>query len=380
MDRNQQDGNRPLIGRRVLIVSHGFQSAYERGFTNALASNGAGIVLAGSDKTELSRLHPATVVRNIRGSQDASRPKWKKAWNMLCYHARLIRLAWDERRSTIHVIGLTDFAAITGILEALYFRAVARKYMLTVHNLLPHDRTGWWYRAVYKLVYRIPHQLVVHTHTMADELSTGFQVASKRMVVMEHGCELDDGLMLASRAPRAPRQHEVRLLFFGGVAPYKGLDLLLQSMALLPPQFNLRICGYCRSEVLATELRQQMEGLGSRHPTTWRNEYVSDQDMAAEMNDADILVMPYRHIDQSGVIFQAMKFGVPVVATRVGELARLVTPQSGEICEPNDVPALAHAIQTLAARLHLLSRESIAALAAAYDWRYTVRVLENAYA
>ncbi len=366
-----------LVGRRMLIVYHGFQSAYERGFTNALASNGAVAVLAASDKTELSRLHPAVEVRNIRGSQDARRPKWQKVWNMLCYHSRLLRLAWHERRSTIHIIGLTDFAVLTGFVEALYFRAVAQKYILTVHNLLPHDTTSWWHRSIYRLVYRVPHQLVVHTNTMADDLVTEFQVGRDRIVVMEHGCELGDGL---ARVNRPPRPHEVRLLFFGGVAPYKGLDILLESMTQLPRHFVLRICGYCRSAELAMAIQGQIAKLGPSHRVTWRNEYVSDQAMADEMNDADMLVMPYRHIDQSGVIFQAMKFGVPVVATRVGELSRIVSSEFGEVCESNDVLALASAIQRLAERLHVVSRDQIAAFAASYDWRHTVRALENIYA
>ena len=102
--------------------------------------------------------------------------------------------------------------------------------------------------------------------------------------------------------------------------------------------------------------------------------------MANALTWADMLVMPYRHIDQSGVLFQALKFGVPVVATRVGEFASIITPEIGELCDPGEAGTLAEAISQLADRIDKISRERITAMASKYDWGCTVRVLGPCYA
>ena len=102
--------------------------------------------------------------------------------------------------------------------------------------------------------------------------------------------------------------------------------------------------------------------------------------MEALFAAADLVVLPYRHIDQSGVLFQAMRFGVPVVASRVGEFEADVTLELGELAKPGDINDLVDALERWAARRHAISRERIRTLAKSYEWPKTVKVLRTAYA
>ncbi len=62
---------------------------------------------------------------------------------------------------------------------------------------------------------------------------------------------------------------------------------------------------------------------------------------------ADVLALPYREIFQSGVLFLGYSFGLPVVATDVGELKKdIVEGRTGFICRPRDPESLAAAIET----------------------------------
>jgi len=366
-----------IAGKQVLIVSHGFQSAYERGFCNALVDNGAKVKLIASDKTDQSAIRRGIHICNIRGSQDPARSLWKKIVNMVKYHLKLVLLVYETRPLNLHVIGLTDYPVLTGIVEGILFRFCSHNYVLTVHNVLPHGAHNWWNRLVYKRLYRVPHHVIVHTQSMADQLTGDFCIPKERVIVMEHGCEFDKDIVAVDRAKTWP---ELRILFFGGIAQYKGLDVLLNAVPSLPTDFQLRICGYCRSKSLEADIRLRIKAASAFHVIDWRNEYVSDTAVAESMHWADILVMPYRHIDQSGVIFQALKFGVPVVASRVGELHRLVTADVGETCKPDDSESLAIAINRLARRIDKVSRGAIASNAKRYDWGLTVRAMGNAYA
>ena len=76
-------------GRPVVLVSHGFQTNYERGFTNGLADAGVAVTLVSSDRTDYAGLRPGIHTVNLRGSQEEDRPGWAKALNMLRYHLGL---------------------------------------------------------------------------------------------------------------------------------------------------------------------------------------------------------------------------------------------------------------------------------------------------
>ena len=66
----------------VLVVSHGYENIYERGFCNGLHDAGFGFVLVSSDQTDYRGLRPGTNTLNLRGSQGADRTPWQKAANL----------------------------------------------------------------------------------------------------------------------------------------------------------------------------------------------------------------------------------------------------------------------------------------------------------
>jgi glycosyltransferase involved in cell wall biosynthesis len=93
------------------------------------------------------------------------------------------------------------------------------------------------------------------------------------------------------------------------------------------------------------------------------------------MQMADCMAMPYRHIDQSGVLFMALSASLPVVATNVGSIANYL--QAGEVVPVGDVPAFSAAlIKTLDATA--AGRQASSACAR-YEWRNTVAPLVQRY-
>jgi hypothetical protein len=145
----------------VILLSNGFQAEYEAGFANGLARAGVNAVLLGSDTTLVDRLDPGVHCVNLRGSQDPSRPWRVKTVNILHYFRAYLRLVRKADSAVVHVIGLFSLrSTLAQLIEALVLRCVSRGFVLTVHNLLPHDAETRVNYAIFWFIYRLPDVLV----------------------------------------------------------------------------------------------------------------------------------------------------------------------------------------------------------------------------
>jgi len=360
----------------VICVSHGFQTNYERGFCNGLAARGVVVTLIGSDRSDTAGLLPGVTALNLRGSQEEDRPRRTKALNLLRYHARLMLHALRHRDATLHVMGLLAPLFGCGVVQGLWFRALCRRYVLTVHDVLPHEQHTAYSRRVCGWAYRLPQRVVVHTPRMKQRLVNEFGLAPQRVVVMEHGIE---PARAATPITDPPPGALPLLLVFGIVVPRKGIDLLLEALRDIAFPFRLVIAGHGPDEAYRQRLRSLLAEHPQRAQVEWRDGFVPEPDMEQLFRDAALLVLPYRYIDQSGVLFQALRFGTPVLATRVGQFEHYVPPEGGELAEPGAAAPLREALLRWHARCNVLSRARIREIGRAYEWPVTVMALRDAY-
>lgn len=138
------------------------------------------------------------------------------------------------------------------------------------------------------------------------------------------------------------------LLFFGFIRRYKGLDVLLDAMALVRdrhPRARLVVAGeFYDDEAMYREQirRQRLEDV-----VLLESRYIADEEIPIFFSAADVVVQPYRTATQSGVAGTAAGFGVPVITTDVGGLAEVVPHgEAGLIVPPDDAVALAESIST----------------------------------
>lgn len=374
-------------GFDVVLVSNGFQNEYEIGFSNGLAGCGLRPALVCSDNLPLDRLAAGVTPVNLRGSQRPDRSPWRKAANILRYWLALHCLLRRQAARTVHVIGLfTLRKPLVDLLEAVALRLSARRFVLTVHNLLPHDAHSRINHALFWLLYRLPHALVVHTPRMRAQLGVQFGVPPGRVTVMEHGVDRlmppDDQGAALLRARLALPQGRPVMLFFGGIARYKGLDQLVDAMLQAPTGAALPlliVAGACQDAVLRATLRQSLGRLVDAGHARWVDGFVPDDEVPAYFHTADVLVMPYRHIDQSGVLFMALSTGLPVVATDVGSLADYVPAAGGRIVAPGDMAGLLAAVGEVLAGESPQQRRQRVGQAARFLWPHTARALLPVY-
>ena len=163
--------------------------------------------------------------------------------------------------------------------------------------------------------------------------------------------------------PAPAREAPLRLLFFGIVRPYKGLDVLLRALARAGgapartapastapastapagPGFTLTVAGEFWSGPGATRALVAALGLGDRVEV--RPGYVPAAEIGALLRRADALVLPYRHGTASQNAWLAFSHGVPVIATRTGTFAEQIRDGvDGLLCDPGDEASLAAAL------------------------------------
>ena len=139
------------------------------------------------------------------------------------------------------------------------------------------------------------------------------------------------------------------LLFFGNIAPYKGLEYLISAFSALQSKdrsYRLIIVGRPKgSENYWKQIQQAIAHSRIRDRIIQRIEYIPDELTELYFKAADVLILPYTHVFQSGVLFLAYSFGLPAIAADVGTLREeIIEGETGFVFKPRDSVDLASKI------------------------------------
>lgn len=155
-----------------------------------------------------------------------------------------------------------------------------------------------------------------------------------------------------------PRERPIRLLFFGRLLPYKGLDLLADAFRRVIPDWPVEL------QVVGDGPHAALEALRGLPRVQIDQRWIPENEIGAILRQADILVAPYRESSQSGIVPSAYAAGVPVVVTPVGGLLEQVQDgMTGLIAPRADGAGLAETIIRLISDPVLYRRCSTGCLA-----------------
>jgi len=139
--------------------------------------------------------------------------------------------------------------------------------------------------------------------------------------------------------------NEPIVLFFGFVRRYKGLDLLIEALALARRELPIRlyVLGEFYEDRAPIEARIRALDLGDA--VVVRDDYVPDEQVGLWFSACDAVVLPYRSATQSGIVPIAWHLERPVLCTAVGGLPEIVRDgELGLTVPPEDPAALAAAM------------------------------------
>jgi glycosyltransferase involved in cell wall biosynthesis len=169
------------------------------------------------------------------------------------------------------------------------------------------------------------------------------------------------------------------LLFFGRIRPYKGVEVLLEAFREVTGNAFLVIAGAPANAAYG----RRIEELVHQHPHQERilchAEFIDDADIASYFRAADALVIPYKHIDQSGVLFLAFRFGLPVIAFDIGALREYLQNDAGVIVQGGRAQDLARGIEQFQHEAKGMVAGRILEYAQRFRWEQVVKPLVAAY-
>ncbi|MEX0760501.1 MAG: glycosyltransferase family 4 protein, partial [Tistlia sp.] len=164
--------------------------------------------------------------------------------------------------------------------------------------------------------------------------------------------------------PRAlPQDRTIELLFFGRLLEHKGVDILAAAYRLLRRRYGTRIRLTIAGLGEEGEYGPLLANLPGLH---WENRWITEEEIGAMLDEADILLLPYRDASQSGALAAAEYAALPAVSTPVGGPAEdIETYGNGVVAKAVEGEAFAQAVVELIRSPGLYERCSEAALDAA---------------
>jgi glycosyltransferase involved in cell wall biosynthesis len=214
-------------------------------------------------------------------------------------------------------------------------------------------------------LYERADAVVVHSHHGRERLVVDLELPAERVQVIPHGA-FSYLTELPEEQPLPEEVAEVEgpvVLFFGLLRPYKGLDVLLEAWR-----------GIGGAELWIVGLpRMPLKPLRERASPSVRlvPRFVPEAQVPAWFRRADLVVLPYREIDQSGVLFTALAFGKPLLLTSVGGFPEVAETGAAELVIPGDPSALHIALKRLLedpGRRQALAAAAREAAATTYSW------------
>ena len=232
----------------------------------------------------------------------------------------------------------------------LLLRMIGQKIVFTVHDTHSLEASALD-SSIFARTAGRSDLLLVHSSDARKVVVEKWKVSPERVRVIPHGgYDHYYSILIKKSAARSDLGYtdQFLLLAFGTIRKYKGLDYLLPAIAEARheiPELRLIVAGRAFNSALAEEYEQRIADLGLSDIVRFENRFIETAEVERLFVAADLVVLPYIRIDQSGVLFLAYTFGRPVLATAIGGLPELVREgESGYLVPPEDSRALSNGI------------------------------------
>ena len=215
-----------------------------------------------------------------------------------------------------------------------------RPLVITAHDVIPREPHPGQVAGLRRALGRAD-AVVVHSQDGRRRLQSGLGIDPERIHVIEHGA-FTHLRELPAPAPLPPELEGVEgpvALLFGLMRPYKGIEVAIEAWKGIEDA-ELWVVGMPRMDI--GPLRE-----AAAPNVRFVDRFVDDAEIPALFQRADLALLPYLEIDQSGVCFTAMAFGTPMVLSAVGGFPEIAKAGAAELVEPGDVLGLRATVRSL---------------------------------
>lgn len=345
----------------VTLLTGGFDRPYAYGLSMALVSKGISLEVIGGAEVDSPEMHstPKLSFLDMYGDPRRENGPVRRITRVLKFYGRLFLYAAKAKPRIFHILWNNKFQTFDRTVLMLYYKLLGKKIVFTAHNVNAARRDSKdsvINRISLKIQYHLADHIFVHTEKMKSELAEEFGVRGGSVTVIPFGINnaVPNTDLTPAEAKRALgiEPGESAILFFGAIRPYKGLEHLVaafQRVAPGHPEYRLIIAGESKkgAEQYLSDIQETIANDSNLARVIQKIEFIPDSETELYFKAADVLVLPYTEVFQSGVLFLAYSFGLPVIAADVGSFHDDIIPgKTGYLCRSCNAEDMGSAIET----------------------------------
>ena len=309
------------------VGSHGGMDYYDSGLSGGLADQGVPVTWYTCDSSVPCGNSPFEMKHTFVGI-------WGKdsAWlRGLRYVRGLFASLSDSKSHGANVVHFHFFhVGLLEFLGVLLSRIYGLKVVATIHDV-ESFKPGLTSATLHTITYYLCSRLIVHNKVSFDELVKKSGVSGEMVHIIPHGSYLG---LVPPAIPRDKARSALGLsldskviLFFGQIKEVKGLEVLIEAFgrshqSLTP--VTLVIAGKVWKDSFS-KYQDLINQYNINHICSLHIKYIPDNELSTFYSAADIVVLPYHRIYQSGVLLMAMSYGTPVLATNLLGMSEIIT-------------------------------------------------------
>lgn len=222
-------------------------------------------------------------------------------------------------------------------LPIMLFRGRQVKTFQMIHDIIPHtgDKQEKSVILMNKAVCRLADNIVICNNKYGNVLTDSYNVDPSRIIFHR---------LWRSFPEYVNPRYSKRVLFFGRINAYKGVDKLLKIIKNCP-DINFDVVGRvdANSDNLVNEIKMQTNA-------DVTDRYVTNEELESFFTSCDWVVLPYNSATQSGVIIDSYRYGKPIIAFDVGAISeQVIDGKTGFLVSPEDVEGFSEKLRNAAA-------------------------------
>lgn len=264
-----------------------------------------------------------------------------------------------------------------------YFNVALARLLLMKVVITAHDvesfKPGKASQILSKLTYGMASAVIAHNRISQLELIDKLEIPSEKIHIIRHGNYEGYGLTTITRdeacAAVGVPSDEFIVMFFGQIKEVKGLDVLVRAMPEMLKGVTKRVRLVIAGKVWKDDFSKYqllIDELDLTNIVKLDIRYIPDSELASFYRAANVLVLPYRRIYQSGVVLMAMTFGTPVVVSDIPGMLEVVThDENGLVFKDGDFVDLSNKLIDAALnpeKLAKYAKNACALMQTQYAW------------
>ena len=341
-----------------VIIIHPGEPSYLYGLVYGLSKiKDLELYVIGADRSlNLLNRYPNVKFLNFRGSLNPNVTFTKKMIRNVKYYLKTTIFILSSDAKLVHIQWFNNYFLFESTFLIWLYKIFGKKIIYTAHNVNQGKRDNNNSKLQFLLLqglYNRVDRIIVHNGFSKRELAHDFNISEDKISVNKLGINMQvpkNGINSdEARKFFSIENNKKVLLFLGGLNYYKGVDLLIESFNELianDDQYMLIVAGESRNREFVNIISTLIKKNGLENKIIFHLNFVPDDDIEKYFMAADCLVLPYRHIYQSGLHVSSYSFGTPVITTDVGNFKEedVIEEKTGFVCEASNIDDLVSVI------------------------------------